>query len=230
MSAPLLQVNGLVAGYNGVAVLHGLDLTVEAGEVVAILGANGAGKSTALLSIADALKPMSGEVLLEGSPVRGGLEGMARSGAALVTDDRAIFKDLSVRDNLRLGRGSVAAALDEFTELKPLLHRRAGLLSGGEQQMMTIGRALAAQPKLFMADEMSQGLAPIIVSRLLRAARRAADAGAAVLLVEQHVRLILNVADRAYVLQRGNVTMSGTAAELRSRLGTVEEAYLSTAH
>lgn len=230
MSTPLLEVNALVAGYNGAPVLHGLDLTVSAGEVVAILGANGAGKSTALLSISGALKPMSGKVLLNGSAVRGGLEGMARAGASLVTDDRAIFKDLSVRDNLRLGRGSIEAATAQFGELEPLLHRRAGLLSGGEQQMMTIGRALAAKPLLFMADEMSQGLAPIIVSRLLRAVREAADAGAAVLLVEQHVRLILDVADRAYVLQRGRVSMSGTASELRSSLGTVEDAYLAGGH
>lgn len=227
MSTPLLAVSGLVAGYNGTPVLHGIDLTVKAGEVVAILGANGAGKSTALLSIAGALKPMAGQVLLDGSPVSGGLEGMARAGASLITDDRAIFKDLSVRDNLRLGRGSVEAAVSQFGELERLMNRRAGLLSGGEQQMMTIGRALAAKPKLFMADEMSQGLAPIIVSRLLGAVRKAADAGAAVLLVEQHVRLILDVADRAYVLQRGSVSTSGTAAELRDSLGAVEEAYLA---
>lgn len=223
----LIEVSGLCAGYNGAPVLHDLNLTVNAGEVVALLGANGAGKTTALLAISGAMAPLAGEVRFSGGVPNRRLDHLAREGMALITDDRAIFRGLTVQENLELGRGRPDDAVAAFPDLKPLLKRKAGLLSGGEQQMLSIGRALASRPKVLLADEVSQGLAPIIVSKLLRAVQQAARDGAGVLLVEQHVRLVLDIADRAYVLQRGEVSMSGTSEEIRAELGSVEAAYLS---
>lgn len=226
-AAPVLTAAGLAAGYDRQPVVRDLDLEVRAGEVVALLGANGMGKSTTLLALAGALPALAGEVRLHGRAVRSGLAARARSGVGLITEERSVFARLTVADNLRLGRGAPARALELFPELREHLGRRAGLLSGGQQQMLTLGRALAARPAVLLVDELSLGLAPLVVQRLLDAVRAAADEGTAVVLVEQHASRALAVADHALVLQRGRCALRGTAAELRTRFDDIERSYLA---
>jgi branched-chain amino acid transport system ATP-binding protein len=222
----LLQARGLSAGYGALAAVRDLDLEVRAGEIVALLGANGAGKTTTLLTLAGELAPLGGEVAWLGEAVDSPLHQRARDGMALVTEEKSVFMGLTARENLRLGRGELGEACELFPELTEHLDRRAGLLSGGQQQMLTLARALAGRPRLLLADELSLGLAPIVVQRLLAAVKRAAEPGVGVLLVEQHVRQALGVADRVYVLQRGRVVFAGTAGEAASQIGQIERAYL----
>ncbi|HET6509982.1 MAG TPA: ATP-binding cassette domain-containing protein [Baekduia sp.] len=227
MSAAI-ATEGLSAGYDRRAVVTGLDLRVESGEVVALLGANGAGKTTTMLTLAGELPPLAGSVAIDGAAGRAPLYRRARRGLALVTEERSVFMRMSTADNLRVGRCDRARALALFPELEPLLDRTAGLLSGGEQQILTLARALARWPRVLLADELSLGLAPMVVDRLLQAVRDAADQdGVGVLLVEQHVEKALRVADRAYVMSRGRVVLSGRADEVRQRLHEVEDAYLA---
>lgn len=226
MQDPVIEARKMSAGYGAVPVVRGIDLEVRPGELVALLGANGAGKTTTLMALSGALPLSDGQVLWKGSTTKAPLHRRARAGLSFVTDERSIFFGLTTRDNLRLGRGSLQKALGLFPELERLLDRRAGLLSGGEQQMLTVGRALSGQPSLLLADELSLGLAPLIVRRLLTAVREAADRGAAVLIVEQQARLALQFADRAYVLQRGEMVISGTSTELIDRLDDIESSYL----
>ena len=226
--AHLVETTGLHAGYGNVPVVHDLAVHVDQGEIIALLGANGAGKTTALLTIAGAIPALGGQIVIAGKPAPGGLHRRAKLGMALVSDDRSIFRELTAWENLRLGDGDPAEAVRLFPALKPLLRRKAGLLSGGEQQMLGLGRALARKPKVLLADELSLGLAPIIVKSLLVAVRAAADQGTAVILVEQQVRLVLDICDRAYVLQRGHMRLSGTAAELRRSRSEIEKTYLSS--
>ena len=223
----VLEAVGISAGYNGTAVVHGLNIQVRPGEMVALLGSNGAGKSTSLLTLAGGLKPLDGEIRWAGTKTTAPLHRRARAGLSFVPEQRCIIPGLSTRDNLRLGMGPTGAALEAFPELERLLGRRAGLLSGGEQQILSVARALATSPKLLMADELSLGLAPKIVDRLLAALREAADAGIGVLLVEQRFRQVLEVADRAIVLSRGRVVMEGSAETIRNRLSEVEIAYFT---
>lgn len=226
-STAAIVARGLNAGHHGQPVLRNLDLEVFPGEMVAIFGANGAGKTTALLTLAGDLSPIGGEIELLGSAHPGSLFAAARRGLALLTDDRAIFAPLTVRDNLRLGRGSVDAALEHFPELEQHLNRRAGLLSGGQQQMLSLARILAAEPRVVLADELSLGLAPLVVSRLMRALRSAADRGTAVLLVEQQVPVALAHVDRACVLVRGELVLSESADVLRDDPSKVTDLYLA---
>ena len=223
----VLRARALSVGYGQIAVIRELDLAVSPGEIVVLLGANGAGKSTTLMALAGLLRLSAGTVELHGRPTRAPLHQRSRQGLAYVPEQRGIFRDLTTRENLRLGRGSLAAALEIMPELRPLMDRRAGLLSGGEQQMLSLARALASAPSVLLCDELSLGLAPLIVDRLLKAIRAASRQGVAVLLVEQHVRAALAVADRAYVMRRGTIVMTGTAAEVGARLEEVESSYLS---
>ncbi len=221
----LLEVRKLSVGYGDLPVVVDLNLHVEAGEVVALLGANGAGKSTTILALAGAL-PSKGEILFDGLPLRGPVHRRARRGISIIPEGRSVFMGLSTERNLQLGPGSLEAALDLFPELRPLLPRRAGMLSGGEQQILGLARALGAQPRLLLVDELSLGLAPMIVQRLLGALRDAAARGAGVLLVEQHARQALAVTDRGYVMSRGRCDLSGTGAELLAGLSDIEQTYL----
>ncbi len=227
-----IEVNSLNAGYSGVAVVRDLDLVVRQGEVVALLGPNGAGKTTTLLALSGLVPALSGSINVLGQPIsyrRPFL--IPRRGMAHVPEDRSLFFQLSVRENIKLGnrggRINYDRIFDYFPELKPLMNRRAGLLSGGEQQMLALGRALASDPKVMLVDEMSLGLAPIIVERLLPVLRRIAnERNTAILIVEQHVHMALEVADRAYVLTHGSLILEGAAADLRTRRDLLESSYL----
>lgn len=228
MQEPVLSLRGLAAGYGGKTVVNDVSLEVHAGEVVALLGPNGAGKTTTLLACAGVLRPVEGDLACLDGLGRASLHRRARAGLSYVTEERSVFAGMSVADNLRVAGVDAERALDLFPELRGLLRRRAGLLSGGEQQMLTLARALSRNPRLLLADELSLGLAPMIVDRLLVAVRKAADTGVAVLLVEQHSRKALAVADRAYLMRRGRIEMSGTAADMSARVSAVEDLYLST--
>ena len=181
---PLVNVRGLSAGYGDVEVLHDVDVTVQPGEIVAVLGPNGAGKTTLLLSIAGEIPSVRGEVSVLGLSRSSPLHRRARAGLSMVPDDRGIVSSLTCEGNLRLGPGLVSDSVAEFPEIAPLMRRRAGLLSGGEQQMIALGRALSAKPRLLMVDELSLGLAPLLVERLLLSIRKAADNGVGVLLID----------------------------------------------
>jgi branched-chain amino acid transport system ATP-binding protein len=228
----LLAITDMSTGYNGVSVVRDLNLHVDEGEVVALLGPNGAGKTTTLLTTSALIPILSGDISVLGKSIKGRRPHLvAREGLAHVPEDRSLFFQLTVRENLRLkaARGSTALndALQYFPDLEPLMDRRAGLLSGGEQQMLAVARALTVRPKLLMVDEMSLGLAPIIVERLLPVLREiASKTGTGILLVEQHVHLALEVADRAYVLSHGNLAVEGTAAHLRENSHLLESSYL----
>jgi branched-chain amino acid transport system ATP-binding protein len=224
-----LEISDLTAGYGALPVLRGVSLTVAAGEVVALLGANGAGKTTTLLAAAGVLAPTGGEIRLLGRSVAGRRpDKIARAGLTLVPDDRGVFHGLSVRENLRLGRGrDTDRVLELFPALAPLLGRRCGVLSGGEQQMLGLAKALLGEPRVLLIDELSLGLAPVIVERLLPVIRQIArERAIAVLLVEQHTPMALSVADRAYVMRRGEIALEGEASELRDRRDLLEASYL----
>jgi branched-chain amino acid transport system ATP-binding protein len=238
VSPPRLAVEGLDAGYGRIAVLHDLSLRVDAGEMVAVIGANGAGKTTLLRVVSGLLPPGRGKVLLDGAEVGGRpAERLAALGLAHVPEGRLVFPTLTVADNLALGayvhRADKAAVAEErervlalFPRLAGRLAQAAGTLSGGEQQMLAIGRGLMARPRLLLLDEPSLGLAPILVAEIFRALARLRDRGEeAILLVEQNARAALRVANRGYVLERGRVAISGTPQELLDDEG-VRAAYL----
>jgi branched-chain amino acid transport system ATP-binding protein len=229
---PLLEVRGLVAGYNGFPVVRDVDLSVRPGEVVALLGSNGAGKTTTLSAIAGLITPMGGTVTFAGQKLNGvPAHRVARRGLALVPENRALFNDLTTRENLRLarvrGRSNEDEVLDLLPELRKCIGRKAGLLSGGEQQMLAVGRALVARPSLLVVDEMSLGLAPVVVERLVPVLRTVAESfGSGVLVVEQHVAVALDVAERAYVLAHGSIVLEGRTADLHSRRDLLMACYL----
>jgi branched-chain amino acid transport system ATP-binding protein len=229
---PLLEVRGLSAGYFGIPAVREISLEVRAGEVVALLGPNGAGKTTTLSTVAGLLNPIDGEILFDGEPVGGrSPERLARQGLTMIPEDRALFFDLTSRENLKLAKRGDSMEESEIIamlpELEKCLGRKAGVLSGGEQQMLTLARGLMGRPRLLMVDEMSLGLAPVIVERLMPVLRRIADEfGTAVLFVEQHVQQALELAERVYVMVNGQIVLQGSAEELRSRRDLLEASYL----
>jgi len=224
----LLDVQKATFGYGPVSIVRNLTMSVRAGEVVALLGANGAGKTTTLLGIAGVLGCTEGSVSWLGHDTSAPLHARVQRGLGFVPGEQAITPQLNVQDNLRIGRGGVAGALELFPELKPLLRRPAGLLSGGEQKMLSLGRAIAARPRLLLVDEISLGLAPLAVRRLLSAVRECAAGGMGVVIVEQQVRLALEVSDRAYVMRRGEIVMEGTSADVSRDAHLVEAHYLDS--
>ena len=232
--APLLEIGRLAAGYGAEPVLKDIDLRVHDGEMVAVLGANGAGKSTLMRAVAGLHRPVNGEIALSGHDLaREPAHRVVRRGAVLVPEGRQVFPELSVLDNLALGafsrekwdRAEIDAMLERFPRLRARLHQRAGLLSGGEQQMLAIARGLMAKPHLLLLDEPSLGLAPQVVNDLFDALDRLRGESVTILLVDQMAGLALALADRAYVIEGGRIVASGTAAEISGE-GTLEKAYL----
>ena len=230
----LLEVEEVRSGYHGLEILHGVSLTVGPGEVVAIVGANGAGKSTTLKTIAGEVKQFGGKVRFDGTTVAyGSSHQMARRGLMLVPEGRALFGSLSVEDNLKMGawgaRDRKGFTEKEILELFPILEERrsqlAETMSGGQQQMLAIARALMGAPRLLMLDEPSTGLSPKLTWDVFHAVNAIRERGVGVLIVEQNARQVLDLADRAYVLESGMVALSGDSAELASD-ERVQAAYL----
>ncbi|VFR20928.1 Branched-chain amino acid transport ATP-binding protein LivF (TC 3.A.1.4.1) [plant metagenome] len=232
----LLSVRGLTVAYGGLTVLHGLDLDVRPGEVVALIGANGAGKTTTLSSLLGLLRPCAGSVRFEGRPLDGlRVEQRVARGISLVQEGRQVVPQLTVAENLAIGaylrrdKDGVQADLAQVHEMFPRLRERqgqhAGLLSGGEQQMLAIGRALMARPRLLLLDEPSMGLAPLIIERIFEIIAAIREAGTTILLVEQNARQALALADHAYVIEHGRVKLHGPGRQVASNPAVIE-AYL----
>jgi branched-chain amino acid transport system ATP-binding protein len=231
---PLLELDGVEARYGAVKALHGVSLAVDEKQIVAVLGANGAGKTTTLRAISNLVR-RTGDVRFDGKSLgRRSPESIVRMGVAHVPEGREIFVQLTVKENLRLGahtrRGSIKGDLDRVHELFPWIERRgdqqAGTLSGGEQQMLAIARAMMARPRLLLLDEPSLGLAPIVVSEIFRIVKELNERdGTTVLVVEQNANIALQAAERAYVLEVGRVALSGSSAELREH-ESVRRSYL----
>ena len=232
----ILHVEDLNVYYGSIHAVKGISFDVEEGEIVTLIGANGAGKSTTLNTVAGLLKPREGKVEFEGESLLGiPPHKIVSRGMALCPEGRRVFLQMSVRDNLEMGAftrtnsAEVADSLEMVFERFPRLKERegqsAGTLSGGEQQMLAMGRALMSKPRLLMLDEPSMGLAPILVQEIFNIIKSLHDTGTTVLLVEQNARMALSIADRAYVLETGKVSMSGNAADLAND-ERVKQAYL----
>ncbi|MGH7641197.1 MAG: ABC transporter ATP-binding protein [Candidatus Dormibacteria bacterium] len=220
----MLEVRGLVVGYGAIVAVHGIDFDIEEGACVTILGANGAGKTSTLKSLAGVLRPRAGTITFAGHPIqRLPAHRIVARGVTLVPEGRQIFANLTVRENLELGgyckpaahtRSAMEQVLATFPALSQRLPALAGTLSGGEQQMLALGRGLICRPRLLLLDEPSLGLAPLIATQIFSVIRQIAEGGTSVLLVEQNVHRALQVAGRGYVLELGQVVVAGTAAEL----------------
>ena len=221
----MLKLDGVIAAYDDLTCLHGVSLEVRRGEIVTLIGANGAGKSTTLKTVSGLLTPRAGTIEFDGRPITGrSPDAIVALGLVQVPEGRRVFPDLSVEENLRVGaylvdkRGRVREMLaDVYRRFPRLAERRrqlAGTLSGGEQQMLAFGRAMMGQPKLLMLDEPSLGLAPLMVDEVMRSIRIFRDSGVTVFLVEQNANLALRLADRAYVMETGRITMTGSGAQL----------------
>jgi branched-chain amino acid transport system ATP-binding protein len=235
-AAPLLEVKQLAAGYGGLEVIRDVNLQVRPGEVVACIGANGAGKTTTLRAISGMIHPRRGRVMFAGIDVTGrSAERISKLGLIHIPEGRGLFPRLTVEDTLRLVSNTaghevdITPAFQLFPKLRERRRQLVGTLSGGEQQMVAMGRAILSKPRLVMIDEMSQGLAPSVVRQLFEIIRVFRDEGIAVLLVEQFVESALDVADRAYVFEHGSIGLSGAAADLRSDRKLVAGSYLGTA-
>jgi branched-chain amino acid transport system ATP-binding protein len=231
----MLRLESLCAGYRGLQILHEVDLEVNEGEIVALVGANGAGKTTTLRACSGVIRPTTGQILFDDQPIGGGRTAeLVGRGLVHVPEDRALFGPLTIEENLRMGawtqrRRPVTESLSEVFDLFPILAERrrqtAETLSGGQQQMLTIGRALMARPRLLMLDEPSTGLSPKLTWAVLEAIEVIRDRGVAVLLVEQNAAQALRMSNRAYVMESGTVVLSGPGAELAAD-DRVRAAYL----
>ena len=228
---PLLKVKDLHVYYGAIHAVKGISLEVQEGEIVTLIGANGAGKSTTLNTIAGLLKPRQGSIVLGGIPVDGtNANKMVYKGLSLCPEGRRIFQHMTVRENLEMGAYSrpkeeIEASLEDAFRRFPRERQIAGTLAGGEQQMLAMGRALMSKPKLMMLDEASMGLAPILVDQIFDIIKELHASGVTILLVEQNAQMALSVADRAYVLETGRIAMSGNAADLLQN-DDVQKAYL----
>jgi branched-chain amino acid transport system ATP-binding protein len=231
-----LEARGLEVSYGGIRAVKGIDLTVKKGELVCLIGANGAGKTTTLKSLCGMLAPSRGEILYEGAPVTGRPSyELVRRGISLVPEGRGIFGRLTLEENLKIGAYArrdhtvIRADMDRLYELFPRLAERrtqqAGTLSGGEQQMLAIGRALMSRPRLLLLDEPSMGLAPMLVQKIFEIIKRIAEEGMTLLLVEQNARLALEVSHRGYVMESGNIVLADSAQALLKDT-KVQECYL----
>jgi branched-chain amino acid transport system ATP-binding protein len=236
----MLEINHLVVSYGGIQALKGVSLTVESGKIVALIGANGAGKSTTLKSIVGLVKPVSGTITYGGKDLlKVSTKDMVRNGITLVPEGRKIFPDLTVLENLNIGAFArsddkeVRKDREWVYELFPILKERtwqlAGTLSGGEQQMLAVGRALMSRPKLLMMDEPSLGLAPLIVKNIFNIIREIHEQGVTILLIEQNANVSLKIADKGYVIETGMIKLEGTGYELLAN-EEVKKAYLGEAH
>ena len=230
----ILEIRNLVVSYGGIEAVKGIDLDVEQGKIVTLIGSNGAGKSTTLKTIAGLVKPKSGSITFHVEPLLGkSTDQIVSRGVTLVPEGRRVFPNLTVAENLRIGaylrKQNIQDDLNRVYELFPRLKERewqlAGTLSGGEQQMLAVGRALMAKPQLIMMDEPSLGLAPIVVRGIFDIIREINAQGITVLLIEQNANMALKIADRAYVMQTGQITMSGSGRELAEN-EEVKAAYL----
>ena len=230
-ATPLVELRGIRAGYDGIEVLHGIDLVVGAGEVVAILGPNGAGKSTTLKILAGLVAPTAGDIVLAGRRVNGArADALARRGLCLIPEGRGIFPNLTVRENLWMvtHRGQARDVVEErsvarFPQLGRLMDQTAGTMSGGQQQMLAMARGLATEPALLVLDELSMGLAPIIVDELYATVGQVAAEGTSVLLVEQFARIVMDVAHSAAVMVQGRIVQTGAPRDIEA---TLSQAYL----
>ena len=232
----MLKLDGVVAAYDDVTCLHGVSLDVRRGEIVTLIGANGAGKSTTLKTISGLLTPRAGTIEFDGQTIAGrSPDAIVALGLVQVPEGRRVFPELTVEENLRVGayliaqrtkvRGTLSDVYDRFPRLAERRRQFAGTLSGGEQQMLAFGRAMMAQPKLLMLDEPSLGLAPLMVDEVMRSIRVFRESGVTVFLVEQNANLALRLADRAYVMETGKITMTGSGAQLLAD-ERVRESYL----
>ena len=232
----LIQTSNLNVGYGTLAVGRNINIAVEAGKVTCVLGPNGAGKTTLLLTLSGFLEPLAGEILIDGvAQKKANAQKSNQQGVVLIPDTRALFTQLNPVENLKLAYRKGGKTVDEVMDLFPALRERArikaGMLSGGEQQMLAMGRGIVQGPKVLLIDEMSMGLAPVIVEQLVPLVRQVADqTGAGVVLVEQHVRLALEVADTAVVMVHGDVVLQDSATNLKANPQLMEDAYLGTSH
>ena len=234
--ANILEIKNLVVSYGGIEAVKGIDLTVEEGKIVTLVGSNGAGKSTTLKSIAGLVKPKSGDILFNGQSLLGkSTDQIVSTGVTLVPEGRRVFPNLTVEENLRMGAYIIKdqARINEnlekvyghFPRLKERRRQLAGTLSGGEQQMLATGRALMTDPQIVLMDEPSMGLSPLLVKEIFAIIQQLHESGITILLVEQNAKMALAVSDRAYVLETGKISMSGKASELAED-DRVRKAYL----
>jgi branched-chain amino acid transport system ATP-binding protein len=235
-SPPLLKVEGLQVAYGGIQAVKGIDLEIRSGELVALIGANGAGKTTSLKTLCGLLRPAAGRIIYQGEDIsRIPAHGFAERGLVMVPEGRGVFTRLSVHENLQMGaycrndKQAIAADIERVYGLLPRLKERhrqlAGTLSGGEQQMVAIGRAMLTRPRLLLLDEPSMGLAPLIVQKIFEIIRQIASEGVTILLVEQNARLALKTAQRGYVMESGCITCADSAEALLAN-PKVQQAYL----
>jgi branched-chain amino acid transport system ATP-binding protein len=232
-----LTIEKLSVARGGKAVLHGVDLEIAPGKITALLGANGAGKSSLVLAIAGALTPTGGAIKVDGQPIQGlRPENVRARGVAAVPEGHQVLSELTVEDNLKVAGShltraelapSVAKALETFPELKERYQIRAGFLSGGQQQMVALAQAIVAKPKYLLADELSFGLAPVIVARLVPVLQTLAAQGVGVLLIEQFTHIALKISDHAYVMERGRICFTGPAQQLVEKPEILHSAYLA---